>query len=65
MKCKRRLVYCNEQYHVILPNKWVKAVDIHEGDHVILEIDDKNYHRLIIQKSDNNWSNILRTEKNI
>ena len=52
MKCKRKLVYCNEQYHVILPKKWVKAVDIHKGDHVNLEIDCKDFKRLIIQKSD-------------
>ena len=53
MKCKRRLVFCNDQFHVILPDKWVKAVDIHKGDHVTLEIDDKNFNRLIIKKSEN------------
>jgi antitoxin component of MazEF toxin-antitoxin module len=52
MKCTRRLVYCNDKFHVILPNNWVKAVDIHKGDHVTLEIDDKDFHRLIIKKSD-------------
>jgi antitoxin component of MazEF toxin-antitoxin module len=52
MKCTRRLVYCNDQFHVILPNKWVKAVKIHKGDHVTLEIDDKDFHKLIIRKSD-------------
>jgi bifunctional DNA-binding transcriptional regulator/antitoxin component of YhaV-PrlF toxin-antitoxin module len=53
MKCTNKLVYCNEQYHVILPKKWVKAVYIHKGDHVTLEIDDKDFNRLIIKKSDN------------
>jgi antitoxin component of MazEF toxin-antitoxin module len=52
MKCTRRLVYCNDQFHVILPNKWVKAVEIHKGDHVTLEIDDKDFHKLIIRKID-------------
>jgi len=52
MKCTRRLVYCNDQFHVILPNKWVKAVKIHKGDHVTLEIDDKDFHKLIIRKID-------------
>lgn len=50
MKCTRRLVYCNDQFHVILPNKWVKAVNIHRGDHVTLEIDDENNSRLIVRK---------------
>ncbi|MGZ7068740.1 MAG: AbrB/MazE/SpoVT family DNA-binding domain-containing protein [Methanobacterium sp.] len=50
MKCTRRLVYCNDKYHVILPNKWIEAVNIHEGDHVTLEIDDNNFHKLIIKK---------------
>jgi bifunctional DNA-binding transcriptional regulator/antitoxin component of YhaV-PrlF toxin-antitoxin module len=51
MKCKRRLVYCNDKFHVILPKKWVKAVGIHKGDHVTLEIDDEDFNRLIIRKS--------------
>ncbi|MBI5681374.1 MAG: AbrB/MazE/SpoVT family DNA-binding domain-containing protein [Methanobacterium sp.] len=51
---KRTLVYCNGKYHVILPSKWVKAVDIHVGDEVTLEMDDEDFHRLIIKlvKSD-------------
>ena len=53
MKCKRRLVYCNEQFHVILPNKWVKKVGIKKGGHVTLEIDDKDFNKLIIKKSEN------------
>jgi len=52
MKCTRRLVYCNDKYHVILPNKWIEAVNIHEGDHVTLEIDDNDFNKLIIKKSD-------------
>lgn len=52
MKCTRRLVYCNDQFHVILPDKWVKAVNIHKGDHVTLNIDDNDFHKLIIKKSE-------------
>jgi len=52
MKCTRRLVFCNEKFHVILPNNWVKAVGIKKGDHVTLEIDDEDFTRLIIKKSD-------------
>jgi bifunctional DNA-binding transcriptional regulator/antitoxin component of YhaV-PrlF toxin-antitoxin module len=52
MKCTRRLVYCNDQFHVILPDKWVNAVGIQRGDHVTLEIDEKDFHKLIIKKSD-------------
>ena len=53
MKCTRRLVYCNDQFHVILPDNWVKAVNIQKGDHVTLEIDDNDFQKLIIKKSDN------------
>jgi antitoxin component of MazEF toxin-antitoxin module len=51
MKCTRRLVYCNDKFHVILPNKWVKDADIHKGDHITIEIDEKDFHKLIIKKS--------------
>ncbi len=50
MKCKRRLVYCNDQFHVILPNEWINLVNIKKGDHVTLEIDDNDFNRLIIKK---------------
>jgi bifunctional DNA-binding transcriptional regulator/antitoxin component of YhaV-PrlF toxin-antitoxin module len=50
MKCTRRLVYCNDQFHVILPDRWVEAVNIHKGDHVTLEIDDNDFNKLIIKK---------------
>lgn len=46
---KRRLVFCNGNYHVILPSGWVKDVGVQEGDEVTLEIDDEDYHRLIIK----------------
>lgn len=46
---KRRLVHCNGKYHVILPSGWVKAVGIQEEDEVTLEIDDEDFHRLIIK----------------
>lgn len=51
---KRRLVYCNGKYHVILPSEWVKAVGVHDGDEVTLEIDEEDFHKLIIKlvKSD-------------
>lgn len=52
MKCTHRLVFCNEKFHVILPNNWVKAVGIKKGDHATLEIDDEDFTRLIIKKSD-------------
>lgn len=51
MKCKRRLVYCNEKFHVILPNEWVKKVGLKKGGHVTLEIDETDFNRLIIKKS--------------
>lgn len=46
---KRRLVYCNGKYHVILPSGWVEAVGIQEGDEVTLKIDSEDFHRLIIR----------------
>jgi antitoxin component of MazEF toxin-antitoxin module len=46
---KRRLVYCNGKYHVILPSKWVKSVGVQDGDEVTLEIDKEDYHKLIIK----------------
>lgn len=51
---KRRLVYCNGKYHVILPSEWVNAVGIRDGDEVTLEIDEEDFHKLIIKlvKSD-------------
>jgi antitoxin component of MazEF toxin-antitoxin module len=52
MKCTKRLVYCNDQFHVILPDKWVNRVNIQKGDHVTLEIDNKDYTRLIVKKSE-------------
>ena len=50
MKCTHRLVYCNDQFHVILPNKWVNAVNIQKGDYVTLEIDNNDLNKLIVRK---------------
>ena len=50
MTCTHRLVYCNDQFHVILPNKWVKAVNIQKGDYVTLEIDNNDFNKLIVKK---------------
>ena len=50
MTCTHRLVYCNDQFHVILPNKWVKAVNIQKGDYVTLEIDNNDLNKLIVKK---------------
>lgn len=52
MKYQRRLVYCNEKYHVILPNEWIKKVGLKKGGHVTLEIDENDFNRLIVKKSD-------------
>jgi hypothetical protein len=46
---KRRVVHCNGKYHVILPSGRVKDVGIQEGDEVTLEIDDEDFHKLIIR----------------
>lgn len=51
MKCTRRLVFCNEKFHVILPDNWVKAVGIKKGDYVTLKIDDEDFTKLILKKS--------------
>ena len=50
MKCTHRLVYCNDQFHVILPNKWINAVNIQKGDYVTLEIDNNDLNKLIVKK---------------
>jgi len=52
MNSTHRLIYCNEKFHVILPNNWIKSVGIENGDSVSFKIDDKDFNKLIIKKSD-------------
>ena len=47
IKNKRRLIYCNKQFKVTLPNNWINAVGVKHGDYVFLEIDGS---KLIVKK---------------